>query len=113
MVGASVDGINEANRYDSFGNRVAIINSLGVEASHALDVSRSLVEVIDEYTRDHDVISSNVDGFGPISRRANGVTEYLLSDRMGSTRVIVDASGVPIGTAAYSASGQLLASTVR
>jgi RHS repeat-associated protein len=100
----------EEYKYDASGNRVAVVND-GGETRFLLDLNGQLSQVAAEYTPSGLLIATSVRGNGAVGETRNGVSSILLTDRLGSVRVVTGATGAELARYAYDAFGNIVASS--
>ncbi|MDX1929688.1 MAG: putative Ig domain-containing protein [Pirellulaceae bacterium] len=100
----------EDYNYDAGGNRVAVVNASG-ETRYLLDLNGQLSQVAAEYTPSGLLIATSIRGNGVIGETRNGGSSILLTDRLGSVRVVTGASGAELARFAYDAFGNIVASS--
>ena len=100
----------EEYKYDASGNRLAVVNASG-ETRYLLDLNGQLSQVAAEYTPSGLLIATMVRGNGVIGETRNGVSSILLTDRLGSVRVVTGATGAELARYAYDAFGNIVASS--
>ena len=92
--------------YDGAGRRVGKdVN--GQSTEYVLDVSSAIYQVLEEYV--DDAISANyIYGQDRLAgNSAGGASQYYLADRIGSVRVLTDATGAALGYGGYDVFGRL------
>ncbi|MEG5129330.1 putative Ig domain-containing protein [Microcoleus sp. ARI1-B5] len=108
LVGVSAPNLSVSYAYDADGVRVSkTVN--GVTTEYLVDGNRDYAQVLEEYVNDA-LTASYVYGLDLISQERGNVDSFYLVDGLGSTRGLLNASGVVTDTYAYDAFGNLVAS---
>jgi len=101
----------EESRYNAAGLRVArIVN--GVETRFLFDTRLPVGEALETYDVDGNVLSSQTLGNGLVAIHTNGVSEIPITDQRGSTRYLLDSSGVLTRQVAYDGFGRIIAGAI-
>jgi RHS repeat-associated protein len=97
-------------QYDLNGNLISQVEN-GVQTFFLLDYAQPNPQVMAEYNSDGSLVKAYTYGDhpGPIAQSdRNGKSLYYLTDRMGSTRLVVDESGNDVGSYDYDAYGRII-----
>ncbi len=97
----------ESYRHDDAGVRVGVVTADGTETRLLVDTSGPLSIVLAQYTPAGTLISSRV---GMVEIRG-GIASVLLGDRLGSVRVVTNATGNAVSSFNYDAYGRLVSSS--
>ncbi|MFC4160746.1 RHS repeat-associated core domain-containing protein [Chitinimonas lacunae] len=119
LVEMRAGGARHTYQYDADGLRIGQTyhpaSGPTVSTFYLLDKSGEYAQVIEEHTQEgtgpRRLSAIHTFGDDPIAQTRNGLTQYLLADGMGSTRLLTDAAGAVTDTFVFDAFGNELERT--